>query len=362
MGREGTLPSKTVTLRVLIEDGLSMMADVDTLPVLYIYDSSFTEEAIVAEADAEIYTGLGPFTATRISVGYYEYVYTVPNTATAGTWKDLWLYGLDSTAGYEIFEFEVIVGATAVLQDLRANQLIVIELAASIAGLTSGETLGEKLQLSYSTIYNPLYASVDLLRAEVGSWIDMIPDDTINLMIHFSSKEVDVITPVTFNRVRTVPIGDWISYQNGNVTKRPDLFAYARTKYCVYDAAWRLLQLPATAFSGNVVGSGRSKRLGDLLIQEGKGGLNGAGGLTSEQITMIKEQRDEWWRVVNAKGSIVPGQSLDPTYALRGIMDPDRRRQGRLWESSEDVYYPQPVGNFKGRRYGSQLYRFRNRG
>lgn len=354
--RDGVLRGQTVRLRTVFEDDTGTLVDPASLPELYIYDESYTTEDIEAEIEAEVYTGLGPYTATRISTGYYEYAYSVPAGSSEGTWRDLWLATLGSVTSAEYFEFEVVAGAVVSLQRISSNTLIVIELDASIASST-GLTLEDDTQLAFSVTYDPLYASADLVRMEVGPWIDFIPDDTLNLLIHWASKEVDVITPSTWKKLHSTGYEDNTVYHDERSGQNVSMYRFARTKFVIYDVAYRALMLPASANAGNVSGTGGTKRLGDLLIEEGLGGMSGEG-LTLEMVKEIKRLRDEWWRVVNAGGNIVPGQSLDPAIAVKGLNDPDRRKAGRLWEDNKDFPYAQPTVNSKYRRPGRRRHRF----
>jgi len=128
-------------------------------------------------------------------------------------------------------------------------------------------------------------------------------------MIHWSSITAD-----------TLRGAGW----NGRILKT------ARTKFVIYDAALRCLQLPADV-------GGKKKALGDLLIQTTSD--------FSSVLLDIRKTRNEWERVVNAGGTIVPGQSLSPSTAARGSAYRDQA--GRLWHSPEDVAFAQPSQNSK---------------
>ena len=80
-------------------------------------------------------------------------------------------------------------------------------------------------------------------------------------------------------------------------------------------------------------------------------------------IEEINDKREEWWRVVNAGGSIVPGQGFGPEVAVKGKLDPDRRRVGRMWHNPADFYYPVPAGNKKLRKANQRKFKtgFANR-
>ena len=69
-------------------------------------------------------------------------------------------------------------------------------------------------------------------------------------------------------------------------------------------------------------------------------------------IPELKKEREEWFRVTNAGGNIVPGQGLDPTFAVKGLRDPGRGTIGRGWHSTLSYNYRQPAGNIKVRKKG----------
>jgi len=335
--RSGVLPGEDIELRMVFTDDQGAFVDTDADPVVYVYDTSVDSETIAAEVEAKTYASAltGPLTATRLSTGFYELVYTVPSDAEEGTWTDVWVGDLVGTTSQDIFTFKVMVGANLDHQRLNNNELIIIELDASIANIDGTGTLGEDQQVSFTTMYSPFYASPDLVRLEVGPWIDYIPDNTLALMIHWSSKEADFIQ---------------VAKPKGN----SDL-AFARTKFVIFDAAMRSLYLPGS--SGSAVAassSGGSKRLGDLAITSG-GGASGqtlSSGVDLHTITYLRKQRDEWGRVVNAGGNIVPGQGFAPSVAIRGRLDPDRRNSGRLWLDPNEYHYSQPTQNYKSYMHG----------
>lgn len=357
MSRNGVLVTEQITLRAVFEDINGNLVDPDSAPTLYIYDPTFSSEDIDAEVVANVFTGLGPFTSTQVSTGYYEYTFTVPSGSDPGTWQDLWLAEYDSNQSYSIFEFVVLNELLISLQTLQNNQLVVIQLDSSIADV-DGLTLGEDYEFTYSTRFDPLYASPELVRAEVGAWINFVPDDTLNLLIHWSSKEVDAITPPGVYTNHLWTCHDDVFETKSAAKSSSKLLAFAKTKFVILDAAWRVLMLPGAAEAANVSGAGKSKRLGDLSIQGPQNAGFGGSGLTQFQMNEIKKQRDEWWRVLNGAGTIVPGQGFAPALTIRGLGDPDRRRSGRLWEHPDDYPYKQPGANTKHRPCGRRRHRF----
>jgi len=318
---------ETVTLRAVFGDGCGLPQDVDAgFPDIYLYDP----DNIPADIEAEVAAGFPGAVATiesaavvHLATGMYEITYDVVAGAVEGTWIDIWHAQINGIEVFSSFTFVVEEKGTVALQTLTGNSLIVILLDESIAD-TDGNTLAEETQLTFSTTYDPYYASPDLLRLECGTWLSSIPDDTLSLMIHWSSLEADAVTPTT----------------TSSGTTNQNLLDVARTKFCVYDAAMRCLMLPTDV-------GGKTKRLGDLMIQDDSS-FTGV-------IDELRDSRDEWWRVVNARGTIVPGQGFAPTFAIKGINDPDRRNIGRLWHDPRTESYDQPTQNTKyqgaGRRF-----------
>ena len=344
-GRHSVLSGQALDLRVIFRDDSNSLVDPDALPEVYIYDESIDVDVIDAEILAAVYASAlaGPLVPTKLSTGFYTYNYTVPSGSNEGTWHDVWISQVDTVDSNSRFAFEVDTAANLSLQSLQENELILICLDGIIGNLAATQTLGVDTKLSFSTVYNPLYASPDLLRMEVGTFIDYIPDDTLALMIHWSSKEADFI-------------------RQPKLCNSKD-YEFARTKFVVFDAALRALTLPggsAGSGAGNSV-SGGKKTLGDLSITSGTGGSALAvtsGGVDLETMGYIKEQRNEWWRVVNAGACIVPGQSFNPETAIRSKFDPDRRASGRLWMNPEYASYAQPGANAKMRVVGRQRGRY----
>lgn len=332
--RGAALAGNDIILRAVFTDADGCLTDLDSDPVLYIYDEDVDASTIVSEAEAQTYTSAlaGPFTATRLSTGYYTYTYTVPAGGDAGTWHDLWVGTINSTDDYQYFDFTVTTGFNASSQNLGDNMMVIIELSGDITNSAGDENL-EPVDLYYTTRYNPLYASPDLVRLEMGKWVDYVPDDTIALMLHIASKEANFIQGPS-------PQG------YGNI-------ALARTKFVVFDAVWRLLNVPGQGLQAGY-SSGKKKSLGDLSITDGAPVVE----VPDKIYDYVHEMRQEWWRVVNAGGNIVPGQGLSPTFAVKGWMDPDRRLNGRLWDSPETTHYPQPSANRKVRQSHRRRGRF----
>jgi len=254
---------------------------------------------------------------TRIATGYYEITYSVPKVlddegeVISGNWADVWVERDTNgeVIGFSIFYFKVEEKGKWIVQKIGNNTLIVILLDATIAD-AEGNELEEEIQLTYSTKYSPYYASPDLMRLECGGWLDQIPDDTLSLMIHWSSLEANAYCK----------------------TKRGRNFEIARTKFVLFDASLRCLALPADV-------GGKSKSLGDLMIETDSN--------FERAFIDLKERRDEWLRVLNSGGQIVPGQSFGSTFAVPGAERPEIINLGRGWHKPQNVRFAQPSQNSK---------------
>lgn len=297
-----------------------------TIPLRAIFVDDTGEPLSLDSVTVEVYDPDGTLitthtSATTITDGYYEVEETISATSTKGVWRDKWTGVIGSASLTETFSFTVVDTGTVKTQSIDKNKLIVILLDPTIAD-TSERVLNEEVQITFSTRYDPYYASPDLVRTEVGTWLDSIPNDTLSLMIHWSSKEVELITP------------------SG---ARGSNYNTARTKFVVFDVALRCLTLPVAG-----AGSG-TKKLGDLMISRNVSFKNA--------IEDMKARREEWFRVVNARGRITPGQGFGPSVAMKGQYHPENKRVGRLWWHPLDYPYTVPAGNSKIRKSGQRKFR-----
>ena len=335
--RTSILKGQSIALRAIYRDDANCLVSTDAAPEVYIYDDASLRDS---DIKAGTYTNAiaGPFTSTELSTGYYEYEFAVPTSYDEQLYFDVWVAALDGGNVTSWLSFTVIEGLVVTSQDVGDNTMLVIQLDSSIGNLAGDDTLGADTQIYFNTKYNPYYASVDLVRLEVGNWISYIPDDTLALLIHWSSKEADFIG--------SCPV------------KNANDFALARTKYVVYDVAMRVLNMAGHGTSPGSQSTGARKQLGDLTIQNGS---DGSIDLDADVVNWIRTQREDWMKVLNSGGSLMLGQSFDPTFAVKGTYDPDRRNVGRLWEGQSDNYYHVPTINTKERRPGRRRGRFTHR-
>jgi len=272
-------------------------------------------------------TLIGDIPEVKVDTGFYYYESAFNEV---GRWTETWT----ATINGEPLAFEKDIDVinqpviTAADCGLDFNSLIVIKLSKDIAS-EDDIVLGSDLFYSFSTEYNPFYCSTEMLRMEMGTWVDLVPDDTLALAIHWSSLEADNIT---------------------GVRPTSERYLFARTRFVMYDAAIKLFSMPVGASSPS---SGKQKQLGDLLIQNG-GGIDFN---LKQLVDELKTERDEWWRVVNAGGCIVQGQGLGPTYASKGERRADKNQRSREWHDPWNEPFLQPTQNSMYRKHGEKKYK-----
>ena len=263
----------------------------------------------------------------QVEQGFFYFDYL--NTNQAGIYTEEWIATIN---GQEIsfdFKFEVLSGGKIVQKEnlVDYNQVILVSLSNEISGL-DGSKLVKDEEVYYCTEFNPFYAPVEMLRVECGSWMNNIPDDTLALAIHWSSKKADDIT-------HRKPVG-------------PNYF-FARTRFVLFDAAISLFTMPVGSYGSN---SQTHKTLGDLSVQNSDLDLD-----IKDLLKEYKEQREEWFRVVNAGGHITLGQSLGPTFASKSAKRPDHNLISRQWHDPWNEYFWIPTNNSKYRKPGEEKYK-----
>lgn len=348
IGRNGVQTGDTVVLRALMVDEVGCPRDTDALPQVYIYDPDVDGATIEAEVEAGTFTSAtaGPLSPTKITTGFYELSYVVPQDGTPGVWHDVWISDLDNLEVYNVLSFTVEEGGDFESQALRNNELIIIELDSSITNIAgSGETAlelnsGLGTELSFLTVLSPFCASVEMLRMFAGPLLNYLPDDTLALMIHWASIEAQAISP----------------------PKRCPNYDFAKTQFVLYAAALFAMLLPGGGAYSDATGSrGSTKTLGEFSVKDGSGSSSSntlSGGVDKETIEYFRKARDEWWRVVNTGGCINPGEGLGPAMGIRGVFDPARGQAGRLWEKPADHHFSHPTTNVKRQWKGTRYNRF----
>jgi len=318
---------ESLYLRCTLTDGSGDRVNADSAPLVYIYSSAVASETITAETEAGTFTSAtaGPFTSTNVATGFYEYQYTVTSGSTdEGLWTDVWVSTIDTQTVNQYLTFDVTIPGSISIeaQSLSQNKLVIVEIDSSVAD-TSGNTLSADQVIYFLTELNPFYASPDLVRGEVGAAIDYIDDITLSLCIHVSSKKADYIKPTS--------------------TSYGARLDEALTYFVIYDAALRGIHLAEeTIYNAS---AGDKVTLGDFSVNKSGGSSPGVSKHLTELKQRLAELREDWFVVVQAGGSLAPGQSYESQTAVRGRYTPDRRRGGRNWLDPRYHQYDVPALN-----------------
>jgi len=184
---------------------------------------------------------------------------------------------------------------------LYKNNIVILTIPTLLAA--DGGRLEEPLEYYFTTAYDPLYSTVRLVRSRIGSFIQEIPDDTINLAIFDASTMADSFIP-TLPENMTAAWSAWL--------------AFSKSEYTRATACLTLLQnSPTIGFRQ------KSKLLGDMQV-------------TWQQSTIIEKmvaalaKEAEYWQNELHNGGVAP-QKVQT--AIKGACDWDRPWIGRDFSS-----------------------------
>lgn len=330
--RNSSLAGETIVLRAVFKDGAGNLITPDSVPDVYIYDPSIDSDTRDAEIEAETYASAiaGPLTPTAISTGFYSLSYSIPTGEEVGTWSDVWAVTVNGVLNQATLSFTVEEEIDIDDQDIGNNIMLIVELSSDIQD-EDGNALDDT-QLFYTTTYYPFYASPDQVRVQVGPWISYMTDEALALLIHWSSQEVDFINKALSNHSK---------------------YAFARTMFVVFDTALKVLNQPGAGLTAGYA-SGRKKKLGDLEITDGTPNVQ----ISDRIYEFVLNNRNEWWRVVNAGGNIVPGESFGIATGIKGEWNEEYFQRGRLWLDPAEYNYDVNAANAKAVPSGKRLQRF----
>lgn len=225
----------------------------------------------------------------------------------------------DATASGQYLTITVASG------QLKDNNVVTITLTEDIQS-TDGIALSEDYIFWFTTKYNPLYSTSRRLRMEIGSFIQTISDDTINLAIHMASQMANDLT--------------WNSE-----TIETGYYEFVRAQWTSCKAQEILL-----LNSPSQTGSLRSKKLGDLEVSYDT--TNSNRNLALERAIKCMQKLEG---ALNAGGAAVQ----KPKYVVKGATDPDRPPVGRGW-FRQNTEGGMPAANlksiFSGQRRFKSIY------
>ena len=161
---------------------------------------------------------------------------------------------------------------------------------------STDDSLDREYILFFATVVNPYYATIEIIRALVGSFIDRVPDTTLAMLILDASLTADALS--------------------NSVIVNAALYQLARRKWVQCRTGYDLLY--PTMFES----SGKSKRLAEMMV-------SWEGISPREKILMYTKFRDciERWEEILLSG----GQGNRAIMTIKGLTDPDRPMTGRGW-------------------------------
>lgn len=338
MSRSAQLRGQVIELTASFYDAADEYADPSNLKVSIYPPGKNPESGSVTITDAWVYDitltdpGLGPEASAevveRLSEGNYRYKFTVPADANLGAAYDKWEGTVDLQDLDETFAFVIVGGGSVGITQIYENNVVFIQLDKTVAA-SDGSTLATSYKTYFTTSYLPLYSAVRRVRLDLGSLIDNIPDDTINLAIFEASLEANALS-------------------FGTITQNVSFFQFARKQYVTCLAEVTLL----TGMGGGKGGGGKSKRLADLAVTY-QGNIDD---LLKKALACMAR----WESVLTSSGALSPFVSQRPEYAIKGNYDPDRPNPGRLWEPTSSYLgadVSMPAANIKSKYSTNRRYK-----
>lgn len=285
----------------------------DDVSNAWVYGVTLTSGGAGPYADAEVHI-------ERLDTGSYSYTFMIPDDAELGAGFDQWTATIDDEDLDETFSFVIVGGGSIGSTQLYENNMVFIRLGSTIAA-ADGSLLGEAFESYFTTTYNPLYTSVRRIRADVGSLISGVPDDTINLHIFESSLEADALV---------------FSTLTGLTSSQINFFNFARRQFVT--CLTELTLLGAIAGQGGVTGQ-KQKRLADLEVRSAAGV-----GKLDDLLERALACKIKWEATLSSAAEVGPNTSSRPSMVVKGSSDPDRPMIGRGYSTRNGQY---PAANTK---------------
>ncbi len=237
--------------------------------------------------------------STRIQFNAQDSLYNY--TDNSGILTDYYktTYFNTGTLAESTFSNPVVAGKDSSIQ-LQPDMQVVISLFGSIAD-TNGNLLGNDIEYFFTTTYDPYYSSLRKLRLEIGSFVQDIDDDPLNLAIFEASLMADELT-----WIKPAPIAN-------------KFYNFARREWVTCKAAQDLLM--------NALSGLRSKRLDNFSVEYET--------LKRGQMMLDKIQAclDKWENQLKSGGHA----TQTPSFVVKGQCDPEAPHVGRLWEKGPFV-------------------------
>jgi hypothetical protein len=307
---------QTIALRARFRDDLDEVAVASGVYVHIFEPNVDTNNLALAYTVSGVPTYLGQ--------GIYEYQFTAPDCGPEGSWYDKWQGILNCQDLTTVLSFNVstTTNVTSLGNQLFTNDVVEIILPSGLLA-TDGSVLTDEYSFEFMVTTSPSYTNIRKVRLEVGNFISNILDDTIQTSILEASIEADIL-----------------SFAPVDINSR--VYQHARREYVTCLASSILLN---NVLSGNL----KSKSLGDLSVQYDSIGM-------SNMLNKLQDCQEKWMPQIMSGGAKAV---KNPSYFVKGALDPDRPAIGRLWESGRNGYVnadPTPAANTFGKSSNSRRY------
>ena len=192
------------------------------------------------------------------------------------------------------------------------NSLVVVSLSTVTA---VDESVMQEYTLSFATVINPAYATVEQIKVLLGPFAENTTDIAIAMLIYEYSVEADILTSSVIGNAALVALGKkkWVQCR------------------VVYDLL----------FANMLDSQGKSKRLADMQVDYQ--------GVSPREKEVFYDQLraciDKWEEVIRTGG-----RGVRPIMTIKGLYDPDRPEVGRNWTErpsagpSANTVVPKVVG------------------
>jgi hypothetical protein len=260
----------------------------------------FEPDADTSEEANAVFSSSGQ--VEYIGEGIWQCSYETHSTAIEGTWTDLWSGILNGQVISDTFNFSVYTAGDVeeIGNQLYANNLIEVTLTSGIMA-TDGTYLTDGHSFEFLTETDPSYTSIRKLKLEIGSYIEDLPDLTLQLAILEASLEADEITFET--------------------ERNSDFYEHSLREWTTCKVSFTLLD--------NITSHGlKSKTLDNLRVEYDTNAIN-------RTLMRIMDCLQKWEPQVIAGG--YSKQSQQPVYVVKGEYDFDRPVASRLWAPTTDT-------------------------
>lgn len=183
----------------------------------------------------------------------------------------------------------------AILAPSRPIGNRVIHITVKGLAAVDGSKLNGPIESYFTTAFSPFYSNVMRVRMLAGEFLSNVPDDTINQIVHYFSRQAD-----------------FLNYLPETASVDPNSYANYRSRWVTASAIVSLL-------SGSSVNGMMQKRLGDFSIKRDK--------QAEELFRYHTADLQKLTAILQDGGNYGRG----PESAVKGTNHPDKPDIARLW-------------------------------